>query len=225
MARNATLLATGFAVLALTFAGCAGNPDGDGYNDPEGGSTSTGTESASGPSSCATISPNSPGEENCQAAGIPGRTSNPDRCGRFTASPTPGGILEGTFGPYCDDAVATTYNTALIPDESVAIVTVGETPEDTTVQLQAQSFAANTTFSARLHRDDCGEDPADAGPEYQGPQGGLVLDFTTDAAGTATAGTTVPWTLPDDGAESLLILDAGQGGAAGNPVGCINLEP
>ncbi|MCC9205456.1 hypothetical protein [Arthrobacter sp. zg-Y769] len=223
MARNAHLWATGFAVLALSIAGCAGNNEGDGYNDTP--PSPSGTSSASSGSSCTTVSRNSPGEENCQAAGIPGRTVNPDRCGKFTASPTPGGILEGTFGPYCDDAVATTYNTALIPDESVAIVTIEESPDDTTVQLEAQSFAANTTYSARLHEDGCGADPADAGGEYRNSQGGLSLDFTTDAAGNATASTTVPWTLPDDDAESLLLLDAGQGGAAGDPVGCINLEP
>ncbi|MCQ1951100.1 hypothetical protein NNX28_14345 [Arthrobacter sp. zg-Y859] len=221
MARNATLLATGCAVFALAFTGCAGNPDGDGYNDPEG---STSSASSSGPSPCGTGSPNASGE-NCQAAGVPGITANPDRCGKFTASPTPGGIIEGTFGPYCDDAVATTYSTALIPDDSVAIVSVEESQEDTTVQLQAQSFAANTTYIARLHEDGCGADPADSGAEYESGSGGLALDFTTDAAGNATASTTVQWTLPDDDAESLLILDAGQGGAAGDPVGCINLVP
>ncbi|UWX98000.1 hypothetical protein N2K95_04835 [Arthrobacter zhaoxinii] len=223
MARNAPLWMTGFAVLALTFAGCAGNPEGDGYNDSP--VSPSRTASTSGDASCATVSPDGPGEENCQAAGIPGTTANPDRCGKFTASLTPGGIIEGTFGPYCDDAVATSYSTALIPDESVAIVTVEETDADTTVRLQAQSFAANTTYSARLHTDDCGADPADAGEEYQTSQGGLVLDFTTDAAGNASASTTVQWTLPDDDAESLLVLDAGQGGAAGQPVGCINLVP
>ncbi|MCC3302962.1 hypothetical protein [Arthrobacter sp. zg-Y895] len=220
MARKATLLATGCAVFALAFTGCAGNSDGDGANDSEGSPSA----SSSSPSPCGTNSPNASGE-NCQAAGVPGRTANPDRCGKFTASPTPGGIIEGTFGPYCDDAVATTYSTALIPDESVAIVTVEESAENTTVQLQAQSFAADTTYSARLHEDDCGADPTDAGAEYQSSQGGLTLDFTTDTAGNATASTTVPWTLPDDDAESLLILDAGQGGAAGSPVGCINLVP
>ncbi|MCQ1954411.1 hypothetical protein [Arthrobacter sp. zg-Y238] len=221
MARKATLLATGCAVFALAFTGCAGNPDGDGYNDPEG---STSSASSSSPSPCGTGSPNASGE-NCQAAGVPGITANPDRCGKFTASPTPGGIIEGTFGPYCDDAVATTYSTALIPDDSVAIVSVEESQEDTTVQLQAQSFAANTTYSARLHEDGCGADPADSGAEYESGSGGLALDFTTDAAGNATASTTVQWTLADDDAESLLILDAGQGGAAGDPVGCINLVP
>ena len=203
MARKATLLATGCAVLALAFTGCAGNPDGDGYNDPEGGTTSSSPDTTT----------------------VPGRTANPERCGKFTASPTPGGIIEGTFGPYCDDAVATSYSTALIPDNSVAIVTVEETAEDTTVQLQAQTFAADTTYSARLHEDNCGGDPSDTGAEYQGSQGGLAVDFTTDAAGNATASTTVPWTLTDDDAKSLLILGAGQGGAASDPAGCINLVP
>ncbi|WP_146363521.1 hypothetical protein [Arthrobacter yangruifuii] len=197
MATRTPLWATGCALLALTITGCAGDS-----NDGN-GSSATPSETAS-PS-------------------IPGKTANPDRCGQFTASPTPGGIIVGTFGPYCEEAVATTYTTALIPDESSAIVTVEETDADTTVQLQAQGFAVNMSYSARLHEDNCGAEPADAGAEYQSGQDPLVLDFTTDASGNATASATVPWVAPDDDVESLLILGAGD--AAGQPAGCINLAP
>ena len=223
MARKASLWATGWAVLALGVAGCAG-----GSGDSSGENTTgpaSGTPSAV--SSCDTVSPNSPGEQDCQAAGIPGETVSPDRCGG-DATPGPDGLIEGTFGSYCDGAVASTYNTAQIPDDAEAILTVSETEADTTVKLQAQGFQPDTGYTGRLHQKACGASASDAGEEEVDPQdagsGGLVLDFTTDPSGSATVSSTVPWTVPDNGdGESLLIYEVTGSNGMGEAAGCVNL--
>ena len=221
MARKASFRAAWLVVFALMLAGCSGTND-------DGGTAATGTPSqtvsASSDPACATVSPNSPGEASCQAAGIPGSTGGDDRCNPAASGSAPAGLIEGTFGPYCDKAVATTYNTDAIPDEAAGIVTVTETNADTTVQFSAQGFAPQRIYSARLHENACGAAPSDAGAEVrnssQGMGGnGLAVDFTTDSTGNATATATVPWTLPDNGTgNSLLIFDeaaSGDGAAAG----------
>ncbi|MCC9178998.1 hypothetical protein [Arthrobacter sp. zg-Y750] len=222
-ARKAPFRAIGLAVLTLALGACAGT-------NGDGGGTATGSSSssASDASSCSTISPNSPGEENCQAAGIPGSTAANERCsGTPAASPTDG-LNEGTFGPYCENAVAISYNAGLIPDDAEGIVTVTETNADTTVELTAQGFSPDMTFTAQLHERTCGADPADAGGLVQNPQdstggNGLAVDFTTDSSGNATATGTVPWVLPgSSGGHSLLIFEAG-GSENGEAAGCLTL--
>ena len=225
MARKASFRATWLLAFALLLAGCSGTNDG--------GTTATGTPSqtasASSDPACATVSPNSPGEASCQAAGIPGSTGGDDRCSPPASGSAPAGLIEGTFGPYCENAIATTYNTDAIPDEAAAIVTVEETNADTTVQFSAQGFAPQRTYSARLHENACGAAPSDAGAEFQNPsQGtggsGLAVDFSTDSSGNATATATVPWVLPDNGTgKSLLIFDEGESGD-GAAAGCMTLR-
>lgn len=205
MARRAAfpaLLASGVALSVLLLSGCAGGDDG-------------GTESGS-------ANPSDSG-----TAGLPVKTVTPDRCGG-DATPGPDGLIEGTFGSYCDGAVASTYNTALIPDDAEAILTVSETEADTTMKLQAQEFTPNATYTGRLHQKACGASPADAGDEELDPQdagnGGLALDFTTDTSGNATVSSTVPWTVPDDGdGESILLYEVTGNGERGDAAGCINL--
>lgn len=221
MARLGSVSATVLVLLALLLTGCAG---GSGDN----GSSGTASETPSASNSCDTVSPNSEGEASCQAAGIPGETLGSDRCGTAGASASANGEISGTFGPYCEGAVADTYDTSLIPDGAEAIVTVSETNADTTMQLTAQGFTAESGFSGRVHEKPCGADAAAAGAEVQNPQAGpgssgegLVLDFTTDGSGNATVSASVPWALPEDGdGDSLLIHKADDDGAA---VGCFNL--
>ena len=224
MARKTSFRAPWLLVFALLLAGCSGS-----NNDGGTAATPSPTETASSNPSCATVSPNSPGEASCQAAGIPGSTGGDDRCSTSGSGSAPAGLIQGTFGPFCDNAVASTYNTDAIPNEAAGIVTVSETNADTTVQFTAQGFAPERTYSAQLHENACGAAPSDAGAEIQGPsQGtggsGLAVDFTTDSTGNATATATVPWTLPDSGnGRSLLIFDEG-GSGDGQAAGCMTLR-
>ena len=206
MARKASLalLAPGFAVFALLLGGCAGGDD---------GSTFSGSASPSGTAS--------------DPAGLPVETQTPDRCGQ-AASPGPDGLIEGTFGAYCDGAVASTYDTAAVPDDAEAILTVSETQADTTFNLQAQGFLPDAAYTGRLHQKACGATPADAGEEELDPQdaanGGLTMDFTTDPSGNATVSSTVPWTVPDNGdGESILLYRVPADGGLGEAAGCVNL--
>ncbi|WP_104104486.1 hypothetical protein [Arthrobacter sp. 08Y14] len=144
------------------------------------------------------------------AQGVPGVTESPDRCGSTTPSPIASGIIQGTFGSYCENAIATTYDTSAVPDGADTTVTINETDASTTLEMIARGFAPNTEFSATLHERLCGASPSDAGEEYDDTRNedsdDLDLDFTTDENGGSTASVTVPWVLPDDGiGRSLLI--------------------
>ena len=230
MAGAARSLATLAAAAALLLAGCADDGDGGTTDDTSASSPAAGTSQPSGSPSCT-----GDDDDDCQAAPGDGETVDPGRCSTTEPSAIASGLVQGTFGPWCENAVATTYDTALIPDGASVSATVRETEADTTVQLVPQGFAPNTTYTALMHADDCGDDPSDAGEVYQdrntsGQQGQLSVDFTTDTSGNADASTTVPWLVPDDGeGKSLLIsYESSQGGTpaadAGTVVGCITLE-
>lgn len=232
MARKRAVPALFFAALALVFTGCSTAGD-DNTSTPS--ATVSAPAGASG--SCASVSPGSPDEASCQAAGIPGTTENAGRCSPTTPSPIASGLIQGTFGPYCQYAVATTYDQSLVPDGATATVTVSETEADTTVDLLVQGALPNTSYSGRMHRNLCGATPEDAGDEYvnnggpDGQSGATVLDFSTDSDGNATATTTVPWLISDDATGKSILLQAGQdaGSETGTPstnnaVACISLE-
>ena len=236
MARKATFLAMFFAALALVFTGCSPAPDED-TATATGTPSATGTASAS-PVSCDTVSPGSPDEASCQAAGIPGTTEDAGRCPDTTPSPIASGLIQGTFGPYCRNTVATTYDQSLVPDGATATVTVSETEADTTLELLIQGALPDTSYSGRMHQNLCGATPADAGEEYvndggpDGQSGPTVLDFSTDSDGNATVTTTVPWLITDDGTGRSILLQAAAEAGSGtttpasdaNAAACISLE-
>lgn len=252
MARKSALLAMFFAALALVFTGCSPANDGD---TGTASGTASASASASGsacpsgqaggtdgadcqPVSCDTVSPGSPDEASCQAAGIPGTTEDAGRCPSTTPSPIASGLIQGTFGPYCRNAVATTYDQSSVPDGATATVTVRETEADTTVELLIQGALPDTSYSGRMHQNLCGATPADAGEEYvndggpDGQSGATVLDLTTDSEGNATVTTTVPWLITDDGTGKSILLQAAQDAGSetttpasdANAVACISLE-
>lgn len=251
MARKATLLATALFLLVLALTGC--NNSGSGGGNPYQGASeaATGTPSitdsggcpaggdASASSSdcqaaCGTASPGSEAQASCEAAGIPGTTQNAQRCGATTPSPIAQGLIQGTFGAFCENAIAVTYDPAQVPDGAAVSLNIEETDAATTVHIQPQGFTPDTTFSGTLHDGSCGAEPADLGNEYINSQSTqvLALDFTTDADGNADTSDTVPWLVPDDGLGRSIALYAAQGGSATPPqtggdddlVACINLE-
>ena len=247
MARKAPFRVAWLLMFVLVMAGCSGTT-GDGGNTATGSPSETPSASSASPCptdsatpsgagegsggcdpACATVSPNSPGEASCQAAGIPETTGGDERCGSAASSGSaPAGLIEGTFGPYCENAVASTYNTDAIPDEAAGIVTVSEGNADTTVQFSAQGFAPEKTYRAQLHENSCGASPADAGAQVQNPSpgtggSGLSVDFTTDSNGNATATATVPWVLPDSGKGNSLLIYQEASGGEGDAAGCMTL--
>ena len=234
MARKVLLLATAFFLTLLALTGCNDNDSGGGSSSAdseEANPTSSGRDTSA---ACASASPGSAAQESCEAQGIPGVTENPERCGSTTPSPIASGIIQGTFGPYCENAIASTYDTSAVPDEAVTTVTFSETEADTTLELIVQGFTPNTEYTATLHENLCGAEPSDAGAEYTDTRSeqsqNLTLDFTTAEDGNSTASVTVPWVLPDDGIGRSLLLTstsstASAGGdSTGGAVGCISLE-
>ena len=243
MARKAFLLASALLLSLFALAGCNDNESGGGSysaDNEEATSTPTASPESSGAdtaAACASASPGSAAQESCEAQGVPGVTEDPDRCGTTTPSPIASGIIQGTFGTYCENAIASTYDTSFVPDGADTTITVNDTDADTTLEMIVRGFAPNTEFTAELHQKLCGADPSDAGEEYEdtgnADSDDLSLDFTTDGDGGSTASVTVPWVLPDDGiGRSLLItLDDGETASpspdpAGDDraVACVSLE-
>lgn len=241
MARKLLLLISALTLSLLALTGCNNNNEsgGDSYSadNAESSPSATASPESSGQdtaAACTSASPGSAAQESCEAQGVPGITQNPERCGGTTPSPIASGIIQGTFGPWCDNAIASTYDTSAVPDGADTTVTINETDADTTLEMIARGFAANTEFSASLRESLCGASPADAGKEYEDPGStedeDLDLDFTTDGTGNSTATVTVPWVLPDDGiGRSLLVtLDTDTGPETPDDddraVACVSLE-
>ncbi|MCC3282388.1 MULTISPECIES: hypothetical protein [Arthrobacter] len=164
----------------------------------------------------------------CQAAG-PGRTVSAERCPGSSPTALEGGVIEGAFGPWCENAIATAYATpdtdALIPEGAEVELTIRETDMDTTVDMQVQGFASGASYTGILHEGVCTESPGDIGPEFvnQGsgdnPNSNLVLDFTTEPDGSAEASVSVPFLVPDMASgDSIVLHDANQ-----SVVGCVRI--
>ena len=63
-------------------------------------------------------------------------------------------------------------------------------------------------------------------PEYANPRNEIWLDVRTDASGSGTSQTTVPFVFTDRGPGSIVIHDAEQtqAGQAGAPIACLSLS-
>ncbi|HEY4418016.1 MAG TPA: superoxide dismutase [Pseudonocardia sp.] len=141
--------------------------------------------------------------------------------------------------------VAVTYDQALVPVGSTAVVDATENDGRTTVTMNVTGFEPNRRYGAHSHVKPCGATGADAGPHFQftpdpvqpsvdpayaNPQNEIWLDFTTDAQGAASATSTVNWEFPDDRrAGSVVIhtmptsMEPGKAGTAGDRAGCITV--
>ncbi|GAA3289534.1 hypothetical protein ACFFON_16025 [Arthrobacter citreus] len=240
MARKILLLISALTLSLMALTGCNNDNEsgGNSYSADNEESNPTASPESSGrdtAAACASASPGSAAQESCEAQGVPGVTENPERCGSTTPSPIASGIIQGTFGPWCENAIASSYDSSAVPDGADTTITISETEADTTLEMIARGFAPNTEFNASLRERLCGASPADAGEEYEDTRSqesdDLDLDFTTDETGGSTASVTVPWVLPDDGiGRSLLItLDDGETPSPNatdddKAVACVSLE-
>ncbi|UPO77648.1 hypothetical protein [Arthrobacter sp. Helios] len=215
LVRRTPLLFIAFAAAILFFTACSN--DGD-----DGGMYSSGSPAASTQESVDPACETGPEatSASCQAAG-PGTTVEASRCSSASPSALSGGVIEGAFGPWCENAIATAYDTDLIPAGAETELTLQETDLETTLEMQVQGFAADAGYSGVLHNQACGADVSDAGPEYvqedvsENVPSGLALDFTTDADGSADASVTVPWVLPDNGSGKSIVILSTDNQAAG----------
>jgi len=207
--RRTLFLLTALTAVSLFFTACAnaGNREDTANNATSSAASSTlSSDCETGPEATSS---------SCQAAG-PGRTVAADRCPDSSPTPLEGGVIEGAFGPWCENAIATSYSTtnteALIPEGAETELTISETDMDTTIDMQVQDFPASTSYTGVLHEGPCAENPGDLGPAYihQGsgdnPNANVVLDFTTESDGSATATVTVPFVVPDNASGDSLVL-------------------
>ncbi|WP_312180562.1 hypothetical protein [Arthrobacter sp.] len=213
--RKTLLLLTALAALVLTFTACSsGGTEDDASNSPSASSSpdSSGCTGAEATSA------------SCEAAG-PGTTVAADSCPSTSPTALEGGVIEGAFVPWCENAIATAYDSGLIPAGAETELTIRETDQGTVLEMQVQGFAADTGYSGVLHSAACGASASDAGPEYvqedlsENVPAGLALDFTTDADGSADASVTAPWVLPDNGSGKSIVIHS----ADNRTAGCITI--
>jgi superoxide dismutase, Cu-Zn family len=149
----------------------------------------------------------------------------------------------GTFAP--PPATPATYDSALVPAGATATVTASEAATSTSVTLAVAGLQPNRQYGAHAHTKPCGGDGKDAGPHFQFKPDPVTpsvdpayannvneiwLDFTTDAAGSGRATSTVPWAFPADRRAASVIIHAmptstepGKAGSAGNRAACITI--
>jgi len=154
--------------------------------------------------------------------------------------------VEAAFAAPGGDNRAVTYDPALVPVGATALVVSGEADGKTIVTLSVDRLLPYRAYGAHAHVKPCGADGMAAGPHYQfrpdpvtpsvdpayaNPQNEIWLDFTTNAAGTGTTTTTVPWVFPADSrAKSVIIhekttaTEAGKAGTAGARPACLNVD-
>lgn len=219
--RRTLFLLTALTALSLFFAACsnAGNQEDTANNATSSAAATLGSDCETGPEATSS---------SCQAAG-PGRTVAADRCPDTSPTPLDGGVIEGAFGPWCENAIATSYPgtdaESVIPEGAETELRITETDMDTTLEMQVQGFPATATYTGVLHEGPCAESPGEIGPEYihegsgDNPNANVVLDFTTEPGGSATATATVPFVVPDNASgDSIVLQDTGM-----QIVGCVRI--
>jgi Cu-Zn family superoxide dismutase len=121
----------------------------------------------------------------------------------------------------------------------------------TTAELTVSGMLPNRGYAVHAHTNVCGDTGAAAGPHYQNridpaatpqkpssdpefanPRNEVWLDVRTDATGSGTARTTVPFVFTDRGPGSIVVHEAmetatapGKAGQAGARIACVTLAP
>lgn len=147
------------------------------------------------------------------------------------------------------DYDAITLNSALAPAGSRLAVTMTPSTTSTDVEFTVSGLQPNRGYAVHAHTNACSDNPEFLGshyqdridpaatslassrnPEYANPSNEVWLDVRTDAAGSGTSRTTVPFVFTVRGPRSIVVHDAqetatgpGQAGEAGKPVACLTL--
>ena len=151
-------------------------------------------------------------------------------------------------------AEAVTYNPALAPDGAGILAAVMPVSWDysprTVATLSVGGLPPNRAYVATVHTKACGITGEDAGPRYQhridptatpqapsthpkaaNPGNEIWLDLRTDADGSASTSTTVPFNITDQTPRSIVVHETtpatapGQPGQAGARIACLTLFP
>ena len=157
---------------------------------------------------------------------------------------------EGALGAPAQSAKAITYNPTLAPMGAQLTALLTPSGESTTVELTAKGMVPNRSYAAHAHTTACNVNPDSAGPHYQNrvdpaatrqapsknpeyanPENEIWLVLRTDASGSGSAQTTVPFLFTGRGPGSIVIHEAaqtatgpGQAGDAGSRIACLTLS-
>ncbi|MGH3936075.1 MAG: superoxide dismutase [Pseudonocardiaceae bacterium] len=145
---------------------------------------------------------------------------------------------------------AITYNQELAPPGARLAVTMIPAAETTNVELTVNGMLPNRGYAVHAHTNACSEIPDSQGPHFQNnvdpaaswptqpsvnpefanPNNEVWLDVRTDAAGSGTSRTTVPFVFTDRGPGSIVVHEAeqtatgpGEAGQAGARIACLTL--
>ncbi len=150
-------------------------------------------------------------------------------------------------------AEAVTYNPALAPvDAAIAasLMPSGYDHSRTVTMVVVSGLLPNRSYAVHAHTNACGATGEDAGPHYQNridpaarpeapstnpeyanPRNEIWLDVRTQADGSSTSHTTVPFTFTDRTPGSIVVHEAmttatapGQAGEAGTRIACLTLS-
>jgi Cu-Zn family superoxide dismutase len=153
--------------------------------------------------------------------------------------------------PSGSSTAADTYNPALAPPGARLSATLTPSGGTTTAVVTYSGLLPNRSYAAHAHTNVCGTTGAAAGPHYQNridpaatpqkpssnpeyanPRNEVWLDLHTDATGSGTARTTVPFVFSDRGPGSIVVHEAmetetapGKAGQAGARIACLTLSP
>jgi superoxide dismutase, Cu-Zn family len=157
---------------------------------------------------------------------------------------------EGALTEPSSTSLTDTYNPALAPVGARLSATMTPSGESTTATLTVAGLLPNRGYAAHAHLFRCNTTPEAAGPHYQNridpaatrqapstnpeyanPSNEVWLDVRTDATGSGTSRTTVPFVFTDRGPGSIVVHEAmqtaiepGQAGKAGARIACLTLS-
>lgn len=158
---------------------------------------------------------------------------------------------QGTLTAPTLSSTAETYNPALAPVGARVSATLTPSGNSSTAELTVSGMLPNRSYAAHAHTNVCGQTGAAAGPHYQNridpaatpqkpstdpqyanPHNEVWLELRTDAAGSGTARTTVPFVFGDRGPGSIVVHEGmetqttpGKAGQAGARTACVTLAP
>ncbi|MDQ3760851.1 MAG: superoxide dismutase family protein [Actinomycetota bacterium] len=163
-------------------------------------------------------------------------------------------VGSGTLAEPSPTAEAVTYNPALAPVGAGILASLTPSGWDqsrTVATLSLAGFQPNRSYAVHVHTNPCGATGEDAGPHYQhridpaatpqapstnpeyaNPRNEIWLDVRTNAAGSGSARTTVPFRITDRTPGSIVVHEAmttatepGRAGQAGARIACLTLSP
>lgn len=157
---------------------------------------------------------------------------------------------EGALTAPAPGAKAITYNPALAPTGAQLTARLTPSGESTAAEFTAAGMVPSRSYAVHAHTTACNVNPDSAGPHYQdrvdpaatlqapstnpdyaNPQNEIWLDLRTDASGSGSTRTTVPFVFTGRGPGSIVVHEEaqtatgpGRAGQAGGRVACLTLS-